>query len=43
MQTFDQHLYELVMAGWVDFEEAYTNATNRDDFDLKCRGVQNTG
>jgi twitching motility protein PilT len=43
MQTFDQHLYELVMAGWVEFEEAYLNATNRDDFDLRCRGVQNTG
>jgi twitching motility protein PilT len=43
MQTFDQHLYELVMSGWVEFEEAYANATNRDDFDLRCRGIQNTG
>jgi twitching motility protein PilT len=41
MQTFDQHLFELYTAGWVDYEEAYQNATNRDDFDLKCRGVQN--
>ncbi len=41
MQTFDQHLYELVAAGWVEFEEAYQNATNRDDFDLRCRGVHN--
>lgn len=43
MQTFDQHLYELVSAGWVDYEEAYQNATNRDDFNLQCRGVKNTG
>jgi twitching motility protein PilT len=43
MQTFDQHLFELVAAGWVEYEEAYQNATNRDDFDLRCRGVQNTG
>lgn len=39
MQTFDQHLYYLFSNGFIDFEEGYQNATNRDDFALKCRGV----
>lgn len=39
MQTFDQHLFELFAAGSVEYEEAWQNATNRDDFDLRCRGI----
>jgi twitching motility protein PilT len=41
MQTFDQHLLQLYFDGLVEYEEAYTNATNRDDFALKCRGISN--
>lgn len=39
MQTFDQHLFQLYCDGIIDYEEAYTNATNRDDFDLRARGI----
>lgn len=39
MQTFDQHLFQLFCDGVIDYEEAYTNATNRDDFDLRARGI----
>jgi twitching motility protein PilT len=41
MQTFDQHLFQLYAAGYVEYEEAYANATNRDDFDLLVRGISN--
>lgn len=39
MHTFDQHLFELYCHQVIDYEEAYLNATNRDDFDLKARGI----
>ena len=39
MQTFDQHLFHLYCEGLIDYDEAYSNATNRDDFDLKARGI----
>ncbi|MEZ4422259.1 MAG: PilT/PilU family type 4a pilus ATPase [Gemmatimonadota bacterium] len=34
-QTFDQHLMELVRAGFVEFEVAKAAANNPNDFDLK--------
>ncbi len=39
MQSFDQHLAQLVQNGVVDYEEALRNATNRDDFALRYSGV----
>src|SRR3954467_7834656 len=37
MQTFDQHLSDLVQSGEVTFETAMASATNPSDFDLKMR------
>jgi twitching motility protein PilT len=37
MQTFDQHLAELLTAGTVAFETAMAAATNPSDFELKMR------
>jgi twitching motility protein PilT len=37
MQTFDQHLTDLVQSGEVTFETAMAAATNPSDFDLKMR------
>jgi twitching motility protein PilT len=37
MQTFDQHLTDLVQAGEVTFETAMASATNPSDFELKMR------
>ncbi len=37
MQTFDQHLAELVQTGEVTFETAMAAATNPSDFELKMR------
>ena len=37
MQTFDQHLGELVAAGEVTFEMALANATRPADFELRTR------
>ena len=37
MQTFDQHLGDLVQEGIVTFETAMAAATNPSDFDLKMR------
>jgi twitching motility protein PilT len=39
MQTFDQHLLHLCQSNIIDWEEGYANATNRDDFDLRRRGI----
>jgi twitching motility protein PilT len=39
MQSFDQHLIQLVRAGIIEYEEALRNATNRDDFALRFNGV----
>lgn len=39
MQTFDQHLFQMYCDHSIDYDEAYLNATNRDDFDLKARGI----
>jgi twitching motility protein PilT len=37
MQTFDQHLSDLLQAGEVTFETAMAAATNPSDFELKMR------
>jgi len=37
MQTFDQHLADLVQEGAVTFDTAMAAATNASDFDLKMR------
>ena len=37
MQTFDQHLTDLVQSGEVTFETAIAAATNPSDFELKMR------
>jgi twitching motility protein PilT len=37
MQTFDQHLQDLVQSGEVTFETAMAAATNPSDFELKMR------
>src|SRR4051812_38738100 len=37
MQTFDQHLADLLQAGEVTFETAMAAATNPSDFELKMR------
>jgi hypothetical protein len=37
MQTFDQHLADLLTAGEVTFETAMAAATNPSDFELKMR------
>ena len=39
MQSFDQHLAQLVRSGVVEYEEALRNATNHDDFALRYSGV----
>ncbi len=40
MQTFDQHLADLVQEGVVTFETAMAAATNPSDFELKMRMFQ---
>ena len=37
MQTFDQHLKELVAAGDVSYEVALANSSNPNDFELQMR------
>jgi twitching motility protein PilT len=37
MQTFDQHLADLVQSGEVTFDIAMAATTNPSDFDLKMR------
>jgi twitching motility protein PilT len=37
MQTFDQHLADLVQEGVVTFDTAMASATNPSDFELKMR------
>lgn len=39
MQTFDQSIMALYKKGLISFEEAMTQATNPDDFDLRVRGI----
>ena len=39
MQTFDQSIMKLYKQGMLSFEEAMSQATNPDDFDLRLRGI----
>lgn len=41
-QTFDQALLELYQTEQITLETAMNAATNRDDFDLKIRGISGT-
>lgn len=41
-QTFDQALLELYQTDQISLETAMNAATNRDDFDLKIRGISGT-
>jgi twitching motility protein PilT len=40
MQTFDQHLMDLVGSGEVDFNTAMVNASNPSDFELQMRTLR---
>lgn len=42
MQTFDQSLMSLLTQNLITYEEALNQASNRDDFALKCRGISFT-
>ncbi|MBI5137803.1 MAG: type IV pilus twitching motility protein PilT [Nitrospirae bacterium] len=42
MQTFDQHLFELMTRGAISRDEALRWASNADDFTLRLRGVRST-
>ena len=39
MQTFDQAIMKLYKQGMISFEEAMSQATNPDDFDLRLKGI----
>ncbi len=39
MQSFDQSIMRLYKQGMISFEEAMTNASNPDDFDLRVKGI----
>lgn len=39
MQTFDQSLYDLYTQNLINYETALENASNPDDFKLRCSGV----
>ena len=41
-QTFDQALLNLYQTGQITLETAMNAATNKDDFDLKIRGISGT-
>jgi len=42
MQTFDQHLFELMNRGMVTEQDAKNWSSNPDDFALRLRGVRST-
>ena len=39
MQTFDQAIMRLYKQGLINYEEAMSNATNPDDFNMRVKGV----
>jgi twitching motility protein PilT len=39
MQTFDQSIMKLYKNGMISFDEAMSQASNPDDFDLRLRGI----
>ncbi len=42
MQTFDQSLFDLWTAKLITYEEALHQASNPDDFKLRCSGISST-
>jgi len=42
MQTFDQSIMKLHQQGLISFEDAMSNATNPDDFELRLKGITST-
>jgi len=42
MQTFDQSIMKLYKQGMISFEEALSQASNPDDFDLRVKGITGT-
>jgi Tfp pilus assembly ATPase PilU len=40
MQTFDQHLFDLVSAGAVSYEAAVAAASDRADFERQTRSLR---
>ncbi|MGH7461905.1 MAG: type IV pilus twitching motility protein PilT [Longimicrobiales bacterium] len=42
MQTFDQSLYDLYTQGLITYEEALHQASNPDEFKLRCQGISST-
>jgi twitching motility protein PilT len=39
MQTFDQSLFHLFQSGLISMEEALHNASNSDEFKMRCSGI----
>jgi twitching motility protein PilT len=39
MQTFDQSLFHLFQSGLISMEEALHNASNADEFKMRCSGI----
>ena len=42
MQTFDQSIMNFYKQGMISFEEAMSQASNPDDFDLRLKGITGT-
>src|SRR5438132_7127322 len=42
MQAFDQSLFTLLQSGRITLEEAIHNATNADEFRMRCSGIMST-
>jgi len=42
MQTFDQSIMKLYKSGKISYDEAITQASNPDDFDLRVKGITGT-
>jgi twitching motility protein PilT len=42
MQTFDQSLFHLFQSGLISVEEALHNATNPDEFRMRCSGIMSS-
>ncbi|MCM3870229.1 MAG: Flp pilus assembly complex ATPase component TadA [Pyrinomonadaceae bacterium] len=42
MQTFDQSLFHLFQSGLISMEEALHNATNPDEFRMRCSGIMSS-
>ncbi len=42
MQTFDQSLFHLFQSGLISMEEALHNASNPDEFRMRCSGIMSS-